>query len=303
MPVLTLTKNYEDATLLLEDDFNVFLDEVEALLNTTKLDGDNILDAGITANLKILSNTTTAAKVQANAVTTVKVEDEGVDTTQINTSAVTTAKLADSAVTSAKVAASAITNAKLAASSVTEAKFSYTTDINASNISDTTATIGGATVYTLSVAPNTEKTSGASSIVSTGRPILIALTAKQPDASSTFTDVSVGSTTSDITFGQPSMIRCQKAGDFVPIPAFGGVLTLNRDGTPIYSTVFTYHSEFKSVIYVEGLSDTDTLKFPSGMIFIDQPAAGSYTYSVSIESSYTYCTVDLVNTQLNVMEL
>lgn len=294
MPSLTLTKTYEDATLLLEDDFNAFLDELEALVNTTKLDGTNILDSGITASLKILGNTTTAAKLQANAVTTVKIADEGVDTTQINTDAITTAKFADSSVTTAKIAASAVTNAKLAAANVTTPKFSYTTDINATNVSDTSGISFGATVYYASILASAEKTLGSSSVVSSGRPIFIALTAKQPDAAYTFTDVAVGSTTANVVYGVASTIVCQGANDVSA--SLGCIITINRNGTPIYSTLFNSHCNLQG-------ASSDQAQFPSSMVFIDQPAAGSYTYTCSIEASSSTVQAIIYNTQLNATEL
>lgn len=294
MPALTLTKNYEDATLLLEDDFNVFLDELEALLNTTKLDGTNILDSGITASLKILGNTTTAAKLQSNSVTTAKLADEGVDTTQINTDAITTAKFADSSVTTAKIAASAVTNAKFAAANVTTPKFSYTTDINATNVSDTSGTVFGATTYYAIISAGVEKTLGSSSIVSSGRPILVALTAKQPDATYTFTDVAVGSTTANVVYGAPSTIECQGVNDVAT--SVGCIITINRNGTPIYSTLCNSHCNLQG-------ASSNQAQFPSSMMFIDQPAAGSYTYTCSIEVSATTFNATIYNTQLNVLEL
>jgi len=295
MPVLTLTKNYEDATLLLEDDFNVFLDELEALLNTTQLDGTNILDDGITASLKILGNTTTAAKLQANAVTTIKIVDEGVDTTQINTDAITTAKFADNSVTTAKIAASAVTNAKFAAANVTTPKFSYTTDINTTSVYDTTDTnINGVTSHYAVVTGGTEKTLGSSSVVSSGRPILIALMGRQQDYPVTFTDVAVGSTTAAIANILYSYIRCIPTSNFDG--SYGFIITINRNGTAIYSTSCFNHSSADT-------GESGQFYLPSTLLFIDQPAAGSYTYSCSIEAPANVSSVAVQEMQLSVTEL
>lgn len=292
MPTLVLTKNYLDGTLLLADDFDVFLDELEALLNTDKLSGVNILDDGITGSSKILGNTTTTAKLQANSVTTAKLEDEAVDTAYINDLAVTTAKILDSNVTTAKIASSAVTNAKLAAGSVTTPKFSYSTVINSSQVADTSGTTFGFTTTSATITASTEKVLGSSSITSVGRPIWIVLTAKQFDGSSSFTDVAIGSNTGSVT--TPTAAGVEGIGVNDVSTSMGGVLTVYRNASAIYSTTFNTYCNLTG-------SSTNRSYFPMALSFIDQPAAGTYTYTIGIEASSS-CSLVISNVQLNVME-
>lgn len=131
MATLTITKNYDDNTLLTEAQLDKFIDDPETFINTTKVNDDNIQTGGINGSLKIKDASISTAKIANLAVTTAK----------INTGAVTAAKLADSSgtdadrsvtsdhikdlnVTTAKINASAVTTAKLAASAVTNTKLS-----------------------------------------------------------------------------------------------------------------------------------------------------------------------------------
>lgn len=85
MPTLTITKSYADGDILTEADLDNIRNDVITFLNTTKLDDDNIQDAGITGSSKLIDSSVTTAK--------------------INDAAITTAKIADLAVTSDKLAA------------------------------------------------------------------------------------------------------------------------------------------------------------------------------------------------------
>jgi len=121
MATLTITKNYDDNTLLTEAHLDKFIDDPETFI--TKI-----------ANLAV-----TTAKINTGAVTAAKLADSsGTDADRSVTSDhikdlnVTTAKINDSAVTTAKLAANAVTNAKLAALTASiatltdQTPFSYT---------------------------------------------------------------------------------------------------------------------------------------------------------------------------------
>lgn len=98
MATLSITKSYDDGAVLTEADLDNIKNDVETFLNTTKINDDNIQNAGITASSKLVDGSVSAAKIATSAVSTAKIADE----------AVTTNKLADESVTAAKLATTAI---------------------------------------------------------------------------------------------------------------------------------------------------------------------------------------------------
>jgi microcystin-dependent protein len=92
MATLVITRNYDDDTALTEAQLDAAFDDLETLINTTKLNSDNIEDGGIDSDALAASSVTTA---------------------KIDNAAVTTAKLADSSVTTAKIADLAVTKGKI----------------------------------------------------------------------------------------------------------------------------------------------------------------------------------------------
>lgn len=72
MPALALTKSYLDGEILLEADLDNIKDGIETFLNTTKIDDDNIQNAGITASSKLIDETITTAKLADECVTAAK---------------------------------------------------------------------------------------------------------------------------------------------------------------------------------------------------------------------------------------
>lgn len=95
MATLTITKQWANGAILLEADLDYIKSDVETFLNTTKINDDNIQNAGITASSKLIDASISAAKLATGAVTTAKILDD----------AVTTAKILDANVTYAKLAA------------------------------------------------------------------------------------------------------------------------------------------------------------------------------------------------------
>lgn len=98
MGTLSITKHWLNGQILLESDLDYIKNDTETFLNVTKLDDDNIQDAGITASSKLVDGSISSAKIAASAVTTAKIAD----------GAVTTAKILDANVTYAKLAADVI---------------------------------------------------------------------------------------------------------------------------------------------------------------------------------------------------
>jgi hypothetical protein len=77
MPVISITKTYEDGDILTEADLDAIREDVEDFFNVTKIDSDNIQDSGIeTAKLQPLS--ITAPKIASDAVITRTILDGNV---------------------------------------------------------------------------------------------------------------------------------------------------------------------------------------------------------------------------------
>lgn len=111
MPALNITKNYADAAVLTKAHLDDAFDSVSTLLNTTKLDADNIQTGGISTALIAVGGVTTD-RIAAQAVTNVKIADANVTTVKIADANVTTAKLVDSCVTADKIADGAVVRTK-----------------------------------------------------------------------------------------------------------------------------------------------------------------------------------------------
>lgn len=94
MATLDVTRDYSDGEILTEADLDAFLDDLEAFINVTKLNDDNLQNNGITGSLKLLTASVTAAKLATDSVTTAKIENNAITTTKILNEAVTAAKLA-----------------------------------------------------------------------------------------------------------------------------------------------------------------------------------------------------------------
>jgi hypothetical protein len=107
MATLSITKAWADGEVLLEADLDNIKDDVETFLNTTKINDDNIQNAGITASSKLIDASISTAKLANLAITTAKIDDLAVTTGKLAASAVTTAKITDANVTKAKLAAGA----------------------------------------------------------------------------------------------------------------------------------------------------------------------------------------------------
>lgn len=102
MPNLTATRTYENNKSPVQADFDSFIEDIEIIVNTTKLDDDNFQDGGIDASARVIDGSVATTNIRNNNITTAK----------LAASAVTTAKIADGAVTTAKIASGAVTQAK-----------------------------------------------------------------------------------------------------------------------------------------------------------------------------------------------
>lgn len=103
MAILDVNRLYSDGEVLTEDHLDRIRADIEEFFNVTKIDGENIQNAGITGSSALTDASISAAKIQDLAVTSAK----------IVTNAIVTSKVADGSVTSPKIADNAITESKL----------------------------------------------------------------------------------------------------------------------------------------------------------------------------------------------
>ncbi len=244
MATLSTTKNYSDTTLLLADDLNVFLDEIEFFINTTKINDDNLIAGGLTGSTALKSASLSAAKINAAAITTAKLASNAATTAKILDANVTTAKLATNAVTTAKISSAQVTRAKLAA------------------LNRQTSAAGGVTVVhtnqVISVVSSLNLTSS-NVITTTGRPVLVLVTTNNlGDVSKISTN-----TASGFASGDRSRVRIEI---YRVNTSIGGL------GNLVFKTAFSNKDS-------RGGVHSTFWALPS-ICFFDQPAAATYEYHV-----------------------
>lgn len=130
MATLSINKDWADGEVLLEADLDNVKDDVETFLNTTKINDDNIQNAGITASSKLIDASISAAKLAADSVTTAKIIDGA-----LSADATGRAKMADGFVNAAKLATDSVTKVKLA-----DGAKNLTRESKASNFTASSAT-------------------------------------------------------------------------------------------------------------------------------------------------------------------
>lgn len=164
MPTLDVTRSYADGSILLQSDLDAFLNDIETLLNTTKIDGDNIQDAAIT-EAKIGAFAVTTAKIGAGAVTTAKIAASAVTATEIAASTITNAKMAADSINTTQIVNSAVTTAKIADGAITQAKrATLSNSVSSSSGTFSTTNTSYTDVTNLSV-----------TITTTNRPVFVGL--------------------------------------------------------------------------------------------------------------------------------
>lgn len=239
MPILNATRNYRNGAVLTELDIDLFLEDIEALVNTTLLDDLNFQVSGISAS-KIIDNTVTTAKIADSAVTGAKLVDDVVTAAKLVADSVTTSKIADLAVTTAKLATDAVTTTALADGSVGPDELVALGQQLAASSTGTFAA-GSSAV--------TDITNATVTITTAGRPVWVGLQADGDTGSSNYSFLGPNVTASN--------------GD----TQIASVL-FKRDST----TIATFDSNHKQS------SDAGVQIPTSAFCMIDEPSAGTYTY-------------------------
>lgn len=246
MASLDITKNYSDGSVLLEADLDAIQSSLTTFFNTTKINDDNIQTGGITANTKLVATSVNAAKIVDETIVSAKIADSAVTTGKLAASTVSTANLNDGAVTAGKIASTTIVSADFIDASITLAK----------RASLATAT-GSETVFAsigTSVA-ETDVTGCTVTITTTGRPVMLSIGGGATAVShTTYAYLMSGK---DSTTSHEAYFR------------------VYRDATPIAVNV-TYFGKSSAVnAYVHVPS--------TSLWFIDAPAAGTYTYKLTVD--------------------
>lgn len=256
MAQLNVRRLYAPETTLTQEQIDAFNDDIETFLNEIGITDDNINDVQIDGDAKFIDGTVTAITINNNAITTAKLADL----------AVTEAKVADGAVSTVKILDGAVTNDKIAPESITTAKLDDAV-INNIDIAPSYAVSGAlAANYTSMTDPaNLEDiTNGSVTITTSGKPVIIGLTADEATA------------------GQFRIYR--NAGEVNNQVSFG--ITIYRDGTKLTTVAQTVSARpfFTTGGSSAGeLAITDLYIPNCGMFFVDTDAeAGEHTYTIKL---------------------
>ena len=245
MATLTLTKNYADATILYESDFNDFLNEIETLFNVTKLNDDNINSASLTGTTILKPATVTTALLASNAVTTAKIALNTVVAANINALAVTTAKITDGTLTGSRFSSTAVTAAKIVDGTLVYPKV-------VSNSATSTP------IVTLVTIP-----------YSTSSPTVVGELSKS--ITTTGNSVEIRVSTASLGGNANTVINAQIALNVDSATPELPTIQIYRDATLIQTSVL-------NMVHT-GITGFDAFPITMGP-FIDSPGAGTFAYTV-----------------------
>jgi len=238
MPILNVTRNYRNGSILTGLDIDLFLDDVKALVNTTLLDDLNFQDSGISA-VKIIDNTVLTSKIADSAVTNAKLVTDVATSDKLAADSVTTSKIVDLAVTTAKLATDSVTTAALADGAVGPHELAAL----GQQLSSSTSS------YAAGSSAVTDITNATITITTTGRPVWVGLQADGDTGASNYSYLGPNVTGANGDTQISSVIFKRGA-----------------------STIATFDMDHKQS------SDAGLQIPTSAFFMIDEPAAGTYTY-------------------------
>jgi hypothetical protein len=279
MATLTVTRSYEDGEVLVRADLDAFLDDIETFINVTKIDDDNIQTSGITGSTKLAASSVTSAKIRNGAITS--------------------AKIADDAVTRDKIAANV-------------AGDGLSQNVNGAlevNVDDATIEISSDTVRLKDNGITTAKIQDEA----VTKEKLEALGQQESSSSGSYSNATASETevvsVSLTTVGRPVMLFLVSAdtGDTptacIKLTASGGAFVgcagyiyAYRDSTKIAGTELLGSVTATAPIHAA----------PPGLMCIDTPAAGTYTYAIKARltgAPTSSQTIHLINLKLVAVEL
>jgi len=218
MPTLTVTKNYDDGTVLTESQLDDIKTSLETFFNTTKIDNDNIQTGGVGA-----------ASIASSAVTAIKLATDAVETAKIKDANVTAAKLATDSVTTVKIAAANVTHAKLADRTVT----TNGTDPGAGGIS-MSSSIAFSTTSTSFI----DVTGASCTLTTTGRPVQVTLISTGTSLGSDNGIIRSSRSSGDNTSSQFLFVRDVTAIGGYVLDCQGATATTKTTTVPASSAIF-----------------------------------------------------------------
>jgi hypothetical protein len=208
---------------------------------------------------------TASTKVIDGTITTAKLQNSSITAAKIAADAVTTVKIADSAVTSAELAADSVTSAKIVAGAITNAKIADANVTKAKIV--TPLNISSDVVYSNTFNGESNPTTtaqGSVAVTTTGNPVVVGLMARSSGNSIIQTV---------ITGGASTQIQFQ--------------YHLYRDGV----RVKTSRQQLAWPQYFQRMTIP-----PGAFYFVDEPAAGTYTYTFTISVTFSAA----VNCDINI---
>jgi hypothetical protein len=265
MAQLDVRRLYRSNKILTKGDIDAIVDDLETFFNITKLNNDNLNDAGITASSKLVDESINTAKFSNSSITTAKLADAAVSTAVLEDATVSTGSIIDDAVTTVKLADGAVTADKIASATITKPKIA-TNYQKSSEINYVTFPIGNTAAVTYTHNSGLISASNVS-ITTVGNPIKLGLIAS-PSYGGFLS--CVASSPYNGALGALLVIELYRNGVNVN-RAVCGFNTTNI----IDSTVFEKSSIQKQVIPVGGIQ------------FIDVPAAGTHLYQIQLTAIYT----------------
>lgn len=246
MSTISITKTYDDGSLLSETDLDPFISGSQTFVNTTKLNDDNIANSGITASTKLKDGTVTTAKLAASSVTESALATSSVTSAKITDANITTAKITDSSVTTAKINDSAVTTGKLAASSVTSVK--CTANWAVATIPATSS--AGSGERTITVAQVTITGNSRPVILTASCPISITLTGSNSGATVSFCKGDTSTSIANFTLqSSPTNAAANLLGSMAFLDSTGG------SGSTTYYLVISTTTNTSTVTYGHNAND------------------------------------------------
>lgn len=246
MATLSISKTYDDGTLLEESDLDPLVTAPQTFVNTTKLNDDNISNSGITGSSKLKDGSVTTAKIVNNGITESLIAAGAVTSAKITDANITTAKINDLAVTTAKINDAAVTTGKLAASAVTSVK--CTANWAITSVPATTS--AGSGVRTITVAQVTITGNSRPTLIVASCPMTINVSATTSGGTVSFCKGNTATSIANFTLESSGLSAPSNTGGFLSF-----VDTTGASGSTTYYIVINTTTNTNNVSYGPALND------------------------------------------------
>lgn len=280
MATLSITKTYSDGVILTESDLDSIKSDIETFLNTTKLNDDNIQNAGITGSTKLIDASISTAKLATSAVTTAKINDDAVTNAKIATDAVNADSIAAGAVDTAELATDAVTNAKIATDAVNadsiEAGAVDTAELATDAVTTVKITDANVTTAKIANADITLEKLGA------GNRTMIAVSTDTTTAEKVFATVTTAETLNSSNHARVGLTRG------VTVGATASNWDLIRSGSANYTMRIRRDNISGTVVWIDANRTTDITNETATWEFLDPAPVDTYVLTIQAASSETF---------------